>query len=317
MKIVFFGTSDFAIPTLRRIISSPHKVVAVVTQPDRKKGRLLKVTPPPTKVLAITKGINVFQPQDVSSAESIKFLKSLDPDMFVVVAFGQILKKDVISIPKIFSINLHGSVLPKYRGASPTNRAIINGDGSSGITIIKMNEKMDEGDIILTKEVVIDEDDTNITLSEKLSDVGADAVMEIIGMAENKKNIDFVKQDERLASYAAKLTKEDGLIKWDNDAKSIRSMVRGLLPWPGAYTYYNGKMVKILNIEVRQDISPDKNARPGQVVDIIKGKGIMVATLDHPIIITHLQLEGKKAMDADSFVRGHRVEPGHRFTGGK
>src|SRR3990167_7945365 len=156
MNIVFFGTSDFAIPPLREIIDSRHKVLAVVTQPDREKGRRLMISPPPIKVLAIAKNIPVYQPLDASSKESIEYLKKLNADLFVVVSFGQILKKAILSLPKFYSINLHGSLLPIYRGAAPTNWAIINGDESTGVTVIIMNERMDEGDIILKKEMRID-----------------------------------------------------------------------------------------------------------------------------------------------------------------
>ncbi|MBU0606121.1 MAG: methionyl-tRNA formyltransferase, partial [Candidatus Omnitrophica bacterium] len=173
MNIAFFGTAEFAIPAFRALIASKHRVLALVTQPDRKRGRNLKIQPPPTKVVAETHGIPVYQPEDASGRESIEYLKKLGADLFVVIAFGQILKQEALGIPKLSAINLHGSLLPRYRGAAPTNWAIINGDKSSGVTIIRMNERMDEGDIILKSETAIDADDTNITLSEALSALGA------------------------------------------------------------------------------------------------------------------------------------------------
>ncbi|MFA6142772.1 MAG: methionyl-tRNA formyltransferase [Candidatus Omnitrophota bacterium] len=312
MRIIFFGTSEFALASLERLINSSHQVLAVVTQPDRKKGRSLKLSPPPAKVLAIAKSIPVYQPQDASSAESAVYLKKLGADLFVVVSFGQILKDNILSIPKLYPINIHGSLLPKYRGAAPTNWAIINGERSSGVTIMKMNERMDEGDIILKKEIPIDDADTNITLNEKLSELGAEVLIETIGLIESGKTIVFTKQDAKLSTYAPKLKKEDGLIDWRKTALDIHNRVRGFLPWPGAYTHFEDKVIKILRTEII-DSAPRPKAQAGEVVDIIKGKGILVRTGSDDILITHLQLEGKTAMDADSFIRGHKISKGCRF----
>ncbi|MCX5686949.1 MAG: methionyl-tRNA formyltransferase [Candidatus Omnitrophica bacterium] len=309
MNIVFFGTSEFAMPALERLIDSKHEMLAVVTQPDRKKGRSLKLSPPPVKVLAMTKGIPVYQPLDASSAESAGYLSGLRADLFVVISFGQILKDKILSIPKLYPINLHGSCLPKYRGAAPTNWAIINDEKSSGVTVIKMNERMDEGDIILKREINIDDEDTNITLTEKLSELGAKALLEAIDSIEKDKNLTFTKQDAGEATYAPKLKKEDGLINWRDKAVVIHNKVRGLIPWPGAYTHYEGKVIKVLKTEIC-GAQAFREAAPGEVIDILKDKGIIVCTGSEPIAITHLQLEGKIAMDADSFVRGHKIAKG-------
>jgi len=310
MNIVFFGTSEFAIVALHRLIDSKHKVLAVVTQPDRQRGRRLKVSPPPTKVLAETKGIPVFQPDDASGRDSIEYLKKLDAGLFVVVAFGQILKKEALDIPKHCSINLHGSLLPKYRGAAPTNWAIISGDTSSGVTIIRMNEKMDEGDIILKKEIAIDKEDTNITLSEKLADLGSDALIEAIDLIETG-GAKYAKQDNGQATYAPKLKKEDGLIDWNEPAAVIHNKVRGLLPWPGAYTDLSGRKLKILQTEVMPQTH--KEAGSGEVVDILKHKGIVVRTGKDELLIQYIQIEAKKPFDTNAFLCGHRIEPGYRF----
>ena len=310
MNIVFFGTSEFAMPVLHRLIDSQHKVLAVVAQPDRQKGRRLKISPPPTKVLAEARGIPVFQPADASSKDPIAYLKKLNADLFVVVSFGQILKKEVLEIPKIYSVNIHGSLLPKYRGAAPTNWAIINGDKLSGVTIIKMNEKMDEGDIILKKEIAIDSEDTNITLNERLSDLGADALMETIKLIESG-NAQLIKQDGSAATYAPKLKKDDGLIDWREPALTIHNKVRGLLPWPSAYTYFNGKMLKILKAGILD--SKDKSARNGEVVELIKHKGIRVKAGAQDLLIQHVQIEAKKPFDTDAFLCGHKIEPGYVF----
>ncbi|MBI5144223.1 MAG: methionyl-tRNA formyltransferase, partial [Candidatus Omnitrophica bacterium] len=276
MNIVFFGTSEFALPTLRLLSDSRHKVLALVTQPDRKKGRRLKTSPPPAKVLGLAKNIPVYQPQDASSPDAIEYLKRLDVDLFVVVSFGQILKEGVLSIPKLYSINLHGSLLPEYRGAAPTNWAIINGERTSGVTVIRMNERMDEGDIILQREVRIGEEDTNITLSEKLSELGREALSEAIGLIE-KSSVTFTKQDSAKASYAPKLKKEDGIIDWSDLALKIHNKVRGLIPWPGAYTHFEGRILKIWETE-GLDSPFDRIVKNGEVIDIIKNKGMVIKT---------------------------------------
>jgi methionyl-tRNA formyltransferase len=310
MNIVFFGTNEFAMTVLRRLIDSEHKVLAVVTQPDKQKGRRLKISPPPTKVLAETKGIPVYQPDDVSGKESVAYLKRLNADLFVVVAFGQILKKKTLGIPEFCCVNIHSSLLPKYRGAAPTNWAIINGDTAGGVTIIRMNEKMDEGDIILKKEIAIDKEDTNITLSEKLADTGADALMEAmesIGSGRAR----FTKQDGSAATYAPKLKKEDGLINWNESAAKIHNKVRGLLPWPGAYTHFNGKTLKILKTEVLE--ADNCKGAGGEIIDIIKHKGIVVKTGGGSLLIKYVQIEAKKPIDTDALLCGHKIPIGYQL----
>lgn len=308
MRIVFFGTAEFAIESFRTLLGSKHEVVALVTQPDRKRGRNLKLSPPPTKVLAETHGIPVYQPEDASSAESVHYLNNLEADLFVVIAFGQILRREALSVPKNCAINLHGSLLPKYRGAAPTNWAIINGDKATGVSVIKMNEKMDEGDIILRRVVDIDAEDTNITINESLATLGSEVLMEAIALIETGR-AHYEKQDKAQATLAPKLKKEDGAIDWKSPADIIHNRVKGLLPWPGAYTHYNGKAIKILNTElIKYDL--DRTAQPGEIVDIIKGKGLMVNTGAGILAIKFLQLEGGKVLDADAFLRGHKLSIG-------
>jgi len=311
MNIVFFGTSEFALPSLRELIGSRHRVLAVVTQPDRARGRQLKVMPPPTKVLAGTHDIPVCQPAKASSADSVAYLKTLGADVFVVVSFGQILSKELLAVPNKLAINVHGSLLPRYRGAAPTNWAIINGDETSGVTIMKMNERLDEGDIISQEEIPIDTEDTNITLSEKLSELGAKALIGVLNAMAEEKDMRFTPQDHSKASYAPKLGKEDGFINWNEPAARIHNKVRGFLPWPGAYTRFEGKTLKILRTEMADRALP--GAAAGEVVDIIKDRGMVVKAGDTALIITHLQLEGKKALDTDAFLRGHRIDVGYRF----
>ncbi len=312
MKIIFFGTSEFAIPSLRELLKSKHQVLAVVTQPDRPSGRRLKLSPPPTKVLALANGISVYQPEDASSHEAVDYLRKIAPDLFVVISFGQILKREVLSVPRLYAINLHGSLLPKYRGAAPTNWAVINQDRTTGVTVIRMNERMDEGDIILNRELDVEAQDTNITLGEKLSEIGASVLLEALENIEKDKAV-FTKQDDALATYAPKLKKVDGLIDWSQSAVSIHNRVRGLIPWPGAYTYYEGKVLKIFKA-VFQDAASAEDAKAGEVVDVVKNRGVVVRTGYGDLVIMHLQLEGKSILDADSFVRGHKIPRGYKFA---
>jgi len=312
MKIVFFGTSGFAVPALKALLDSRHDVAAVVTQPDKKQGRTLKILPSPVKVFASGCSIPVYQPADASSSVSAGYLKKLEADLFVVISFGQILKVDILDMPKIFAVNVHGSLLPKWRGAAPTNRAIIEGDRSTGVTVIKMNARMDEGDIILKDEIAITPEDTNISLSEKLSQIGAAALMKVMDLIEDKgDSLTLIKQDPALATYAAKLKKSDGLINWKEPAERIHNKVRGLLPWPGAYTYYEGRVLKILSTELAPKVAPDQ--APGQVVAASAADGIVVKTGSGGIAIRYVQPEGKKEMDSGSFLLGHRIKPGYRF----
>ena len=310
MNIIFFGTSEFAMTVLHKLLDSKHKILAVVTQPDRQKGRRLKISPPGTKVLAETKGIPVYQPNDASSKDSVTYLKKLNADLFVVVAFGQILKKEVLDIPKLCSVNIHSSLLPKYRGAAPTSWTIMNGETTSGVTIIRMNEKMDEGDMILKKEIAIDKGDTNITLNEKLADIGASALIEAIELIGSATAV-FTKQNASIATIAPKLTKEDGLIDWNDTALNIHNKVRGLLPWPGAYTHFKGKGLKILKTEVLE--AGGSKGTSGEVIDIIKHKGIVIKTGEGNILIQYVQIEAKKPFDTDAFLCGHKIPLGYRF----
>jgi len=312
MKIVYFGTSEFAIPALKALLDSRHEVVAVVTQPDRKKGRDLKLSPSPVKIFASSRSIPIYQPVDASNPESARYLKSLEADLFVVISFGQILKENILNVPKIFAVNVHGSLLPKYRGAAPINRAIINGDRSTGVTVIKMNARMDEGDIILKEEININYDDTNVSLSKKLSELGALTLMKVIALIETKgRDIPVSKQHPSLVTYAAKLKKSDGLINWKEPALTIHNKVRGLLPWPGAYTNYDGKVLKVLKTDLVKEIFLE--GIPGEVLAASAAEGIIVKTGSGAISIRCVQPEGKKEMNSGSFLLGHKIKKGYQF----
>jgi methionyl-tRNA formyltransferase len=305
MKIVFFGSSEFAVPSLKRLLDSPHEVSAVVTQPDRKKGRSLKVSETPVKKLASKKKISIHQPENAGNKESLKYLKSLRADLFVVVAFGQILTKATLDIPKSCSVNLHASLLPKYRGAAPVSRAIMNGEKRTGLSIIRMNEGMDAGDIILQRPVEIGKEDTSETLNRKLSDLGAILLLDAVRLIGEDKAV-FKKQNDRAATLAPKLTKKDGLIDWNKTSKEVHNKVRGTLPWPSAFTFLDGKILKIRKSTALP--SHDK-LNPGEIIDIQKD-GLTVACGQSLLIVREVQLEGRKMMDAASFARGRNIEKG-------
>lgn len=305
MKIVFFGSSDFAVPSLKRLLDSAHEVLAVVTRPDREKGRRLKVTPTPVKTIALKKGVSIYQPENVGEKESLECLKSLRADLFVVVAFGQILDKVVLDIPKLYSINLHASLLPKYRGAAPINRAVMNGERQTGLSIIRMNERMDAGDIILQRPAKIEKEDTSETLNRTLSNLGAILLLDAVRFIKRDK-VTFKKQNEKKATLAPRLKKESGLINWENAALDIHNVVRGLIPWPCAYTFLNNKILKIWKSEV---CSSRANPEPGVIIDVQK-EGLMIACGKDILIIKELQAEGGRRMDTTSFARGHKIEKG-------
>ena len=218
MKIVFFGSSEFAVPSLARLVESPHKVLGVVTQPDRKKGRRLTISATPVKRTALAKGLNILQAANLEETGTFKKLKSFKADLFVVVSFGQILTRRILSIPKIYCINLHPSLLPKYRGAAPVNWSVINGERTTGLTVIKMNEKMDSGDIILQRNMAIDREDDSGTLNDKLSELGAVLLLDAVRFIEEDR-ITFKKQNGKKATLAPRLKKEDGIIDWEGDAR--------------------------------------------------------------------------------------------------
>lgn len=312
MNIVFFGTSEFAVPSLERLAKSRHKILAVVTQPDRKKGRFQKLTQPAVKEAALKLGLPVFQPPDLNDSEIIERLKAFKADLFVVVSYGNILKKNILEIPLKFCVNLHGSLLPKYRGAAPVNWAIINGDELTGASVIKMNEKMDEGDIILNKEVPILTPDTAQSLSMRLAYEGSQVLVQALDLIDSGK-ASLQKQDNAKASYAPKLKKEDGIINWNKTALEIISHIRGMQPWPGAYTYLAGKLIKVCKASI---YGTTLSAEPGKVLAMEKD-GLLVGTGLGAIVLEELQPESSRRMDINAFLAGHKLKAGDVFTCGK
>jgi len=307
MNIVFFGSSNFAVPSLKALITKGEKISCVVTQPDRQKGRGLTLESTQIKRVSLEFGLRVYQPQKVNTPEVIEFLKDLSPDLFVVIAYGQILGQEILDIPKIFSINVHGSLLPKYRGAAPINWAIIKGEKTTGITIIKMVREMDAGPIIFQREIDISDDDTAITLEDKLSRKAQEILPDVIKNIEVK-SYKLITQDEGKASFAPRLKKEDGLIPWDKSAQDIYNLIRGCFGWPGAFTYYQGKLLKIYKATVIRLSGYPVTPLPAEIIKVSK-EGIVVATGKDNLIIEELQMEGKRRMKAEEFISGHKILP--------
>ena len=308
MNIVFMGTPEFSIPTLTKLYRSNHNVQLVVTQPDRPKGRGRESTPPPVKQFALENNIPILQPKKCTDLEVVKTLGMLNADFFIVVAFGQILDKALLALPLHFCINLHSSLLPKYRGAAPINWSIINGETEAGITTMKMDVGLDTGDILLSHKIPINDDDDAQSLHDTLAQKGSDLVLETLNQFDFGL-LEGTSQNIELASYAPKLKKEDGLIHWDQPAIKIHNLVRGLAPWPGAFSFLESKRFKICKTEIK---SCDSSNQPGVILRI-SGCGIEVGTQSKKIIITELQPEGKKRMDVKSFLAGHKLSIGSKF----
>lgn len=302
------GSPDFAIPSLNLLYKAGENIKAVVTQPDRKKGRGLILTPPPIKIEAERMGLPVYQPERVREKGFINLLNSIKPDAIVVVAYGQILPVEILEIPRYGCINLHGSLLPKYRGAAPIQWAIIKGEKKTGVTTILMDSGMDTGVILLQKEIDIDPEDTAGTLSKKLSSIGADLLLKTIKgleMGEIKPR----PQDHSLATYAPLLKKEDGRIDWGKGAEEIKNLVRGMNPWPGAYTFLEGRLIKIWDVDVISGQPDEVKGETGRIIYAGKN-GIMVSTGKDSILIKSLQLEGKQRTNSISFLQGHKIKVG-------
>ncbi|MFC1646008.1 methionyl-tRNA formyltransferase [Candidatus Omnitrophota bacterium] len=310
MKIVFFGSGKIAVPCLEALIHSKRKILCVVTAPDRQKGRHLSISSTPIKDLALNQGLNIYQPSNLSGNACLDYIKKLDPDIFVVFSYGKILPEKMLDMPKIMPINIHASLLPKYRGAAPINWALINGEAKTGITIIKMNKKMDEGDIVLKNEIDIEDSDSCITLEDKLSKLAVKTLRDTLKAIESNK-VELIKQDVNMASYAPKLKKEDGRIDWNKSANQIRNHIRGCLPWPGSFTLYRDNLVKIWDVEVASG-KLEKNYHPGEIISFDK-KGILTATKDKALLIKELQPSSGKRLDAWQFVQGHKVESNSFF----
>lgn len=307
MKIVFMGTPDFAAGILASIYESKqHDIVAAVTQPDRPRGRSGDLVPSPVKVYAKEHGIDILQPERIRAEEEIKKLSAIDADIFVVAAFGQILPKEILDMPRFGCINVHASLLPEYRGAAPIQWAIYDGKEVTGVTIQQMNEGVDTGDIISVREVAIAPDETGATLFDKLMVAGEELILTTLTSIEEGR-AEARPQDETKATYAKILKKEMGLIDFGRDAAAIERMIRAFTPWPGGYTYLKGKMFKIKECRVCQG-----SGNCGEIIEVGKDH-ISVACGKDALMIGRVQLEGKKEMKTGDFLLGNRIETGMRL----
>lgn len=306
LRVIFMGTPQFACPTLQRLIDRGDEIPAVVTQPDRPKGRGQKSVPPPVKELAERHGLPVLQPIKVRAPEFIESVREMNPDVVVVVAFGRILPKALLEIPRYGCINVHASLLPRYRGAAPLNWCIINGETETGVTTMLMDVGLDTGDMLLKKATPIDPDEDTSSLHDRLSLIGADLLHETLDLLVQGKLVPE-KQDDALSCYAPMLKKEDGLIDWTRDARTIRNLVRGMTPWPGAFTYLDGKLVKVYRTRIGEG-----EGAPGTVIAAGRD-GIEVACGGGSLLLDELQLEGKKRLPVRDFLAGCRIAPGTAF----
>ena len=308
MKIVFMGTPDFAVGALEALIEAGHEVLAVVTQPDKPKGRGKEMQQTPVKECALKHNIEVFQPVKIKTPEAVEVLKGYGADLFVVAAFGQILSKEILDMPKYGCVNIHASLLPKYRGAAPIQWAILDGEKETGVTIMQMNEGLDTGDMLTKVIVPIEDRDTGESLFDKLAEAGAKLLIETIPQIEAG-TVTPQPQDDSLSTYAKMIKKEMGLIDWKKEAVVLERLVRGMNSWPSAYTYFNGKTLKIWETEVEKG---DSNMAPGTVVEVTKNS-IKVQTGQDLLVLKQIQLEGKKRMDVAAFLLGYKVEEGHKL----
>lgn len=306
MKVVFMGTPDFAVNTLQKIIDEKHEVALVVTQPDKPKGRGNNVLFTPVKEVAIANSIEVRQPLKVRDEEFINELKSINPDIIVVVAYGQILPESILNIPKYGCVNVHASLLPKYRGAAPIQWAVINGENETGVTIMYMEKGLDTGDMIEKASLILAEKENYGTLHDKLAELGANLLVDTLVKIENN-DVNPVKQNDSDSCYAKMIKKQMGLINWnDQKAVDIERLVRGLNPWPSAYTLLNGKTLKIWEADVMIDVN---QGMPGEIIEVCKDS-FVVATKEGALKIYEIQLEGKKRMKVFAFLLGFKLEKG-------
>ena len=324
MRIVFMGTPDFAVPTLTALIEGGHEVVAVVTQPDKPKGRGGKMQYTPVKEAAVAHGIPVFQPVKIREPEAVEELRKYNADIMVVIAFGQILPKEILDMTPYGCINVHASLLPSYRGAAPIQWAVINGDKVSGVTTMQMNEGLDTGDMIMKTEVPLSEDETGGSLHDKLAEAGAKLCVETLKALEDK-TATWEVQGESPTAYAKMLDKKLGDIDWSRSAVEIERLVRGLNSWPSAYTHWDGKVMKIWKAKAEpgagvqaggtetEKFQGESQTVAGTVVAVEKDS-FTVQTGEGRLKVLQLQIPGKKRMDADAFLRGYSLKPGTVFT---
>jgi methionyl-tRNA formyltransferase len=296
MRIVFIGTGEIGVPTLRALLNSEHEVVAVVTQPDKPVGREQRIEPPPIKK-EITPRLEVLQPSKIKDPQTIEEIRGLAPDVIVVVAYGQILPRDVLEIPRLACLNLHASLLPRWRGAAPIQAAIAAGDHETGITVMYMDEGLDTGEILLQRRVEILPNDTGGSLHDRLAQIAPEALLESLRLVAAG-NAPRIPQENACATYAPKLKREHGQIDWSESAEAIERKIRAYNPWPGAFMKVDRQNLKVFSASV-----VDLNGQPGQVLR--SDKDLIVATGKGALSLREVQLEGKRRMSAAEFLRGH------------
>ena len=311
MRVIFMGTPDFAVGTLKEIIRAGQEVALAVSQPDKAVGRSGKLQAPPVKRCAEEYGIPVYQPRRVREPECVEYLRGFAPDLIIVAAFGQIISKEILDLPRFGCVNVHASLLPKYRGASPIQWAVINGDPVTGVTIMRMDEGIDTGDMILREEVALAPDETGGSLFERLSEVGAKLCVTAMKEIEAGTAV-YTPQGETGVTHTAKIHKELGSIDWSRPAAELECLVRGLDPWPGTYTRFGERTLKIWKPRV---IPSERLADPGCIVRVGK-ESLSVQTGDGLLELLEVQPEGKKRMSAASFLNGYAVKEGTFFKRG-
>lgn len=309
LRILFMGTPEFAASTLQALLDGPDRVVAVVTQPDRPKGRGKKLTPPPVKVLAEQAGLPVLQPTKIKTEEFRDELKKYQPDVAVVAAYGRILPQSLLELAPHGCINVHGSLLPAYRGAAPIQWSIINGDKETGVTIMQMDKGMDTGAILLQASLIPDADETAGSLFVKLADLGGKTLLEALSLLKQGR-LTATPQDDALATVAPMLKKEDGSIDWRKSAREIHCLIRGLDPWPSAYSSIDGKRLQLFSPEM---LFKDCDAKPGTLLQADK-RGLLIATGRDCLLVKEVQPEGKKRMTTEAFLCGYPLESGMHFS---
>ena len=311
MKVVFFGSPSIALPSFFSLINAGHEITLVITQPDRKSGRGKKETPSAIKEIALKKGIPVYQPGKIrKDSLAIEKIREADPDVNIVVAYGQIIPGGIIYFPEFHSLNVHFSLLPKYRGAAPVQWAILKGENKTGVTIFELNEKMDEGDILSQQETEIFPEESILELESRLAHLGAHLLVQTLNQI---KTINPAKQDSRKATYAPLLRKEDGNINWDEEASYIERQVRAFNPWPSAFTFFNGIRIKILKAKKIRE-KTGGSFKTGEILDIRKTGIIVECGKQSALLVEKLQPESKKILDAYNFSLGAKITPGDRFT---
>lgn len=305
MKIVFMGTPEFAVPTLEALYNAGHSIDLVISQEDSRRGRGKKLLPTEVKAKAMELDLEVYQPKNVNSEEAIERIKECKPDFIVVVAYGQIIKKPILEIPKYDIINVHASLLPKYRGAAPIHWSIVNGETETGVTIMQVEEGLDTGDMILKESINIGKDDDASIIHDKLSELGGKMINTAIsGIVDG--SLEREKQDDSLSSYASKINRDSGEIDWNKNAQDIKNLIRGFKPWPSAYTKYKDEIMKIHRANAIEEVY---QGEIGEIVDITD-KAIYVKALNSTVEILELQFPGNRKMSVEDYLRGNRMEKG-------